>query len=205
MAELDVAFLVDRFGIFEEPLVAGNIGGIELGYLAEQLFLVVRIIELRAVGPGEPVEGHDRHQLDIPSDVVTGQRPQFLEAIGIGDDGRARIEGETVALPVIGPPSGLVARFDDGRGDACRLQANGERKAAEACTDDAGRAAGGGGDERLGAVARGNGNGSFGVHCDLSWTSGLPLPSKARMAARTDTGGLPERMRSLSAVLEFPA
>ena len=75
MTQLDVAFLVNAFGIFEEPLVTGHIARIELGDLAEQLLLVVRIIEIRPVGPVEAVEGHDRHDLDIRSHVVARERP----------------------------------------------------------------------------------------------------------------------------------
>ena len=37
---------------------------------------------------------------------------------------------------IIGPPAGLVARLDDGRFDAGRLQPDGEREAAEAGADD---------------------------------------------------------------------
>ena len=42
MAQLDVAFLVNAFGIFEEALVSRHIAGIEFGNPAEELFLVVK-------------------------------------------------------------------------------------------------------------------------------------------------------------------
>ena len=74
-AQLDVAFLVDRRRIFEERVVAGDVGRIEPGDLAAERGLVVRVVEVGAVGPVEPVERHDRHQLDVGGHVVPGQRP----------------------------------------------------------------------------------------------------------------------------------
>ena len=205
MAELDVAFLVNGFGIFEEPLVACNVGRIELGDLAEQLLFVVRIVELRPVGPGEPVERHDRHELDVFGDVVSRQCPQLLQAVGVRYHGRSGIEGETFALPVVGAATGLVARFDHRGLDAGGLEADGERQTTEARTDHAGTAPGRHRFYRPGGFVRSGESGSIGVHYDLSWTSGLPLPSKARIAAGTGTGGRPERMRSLSPNVGFPA
>ena len=48
MAEFYIAFLIDRFGIFEEALVTGDIGRVELRDFAEQLLFIVGIIELRS-------------------------------------------------------------------------------------------------------------------------------------------------------------
>ena len=75
MAQLDVALFVNRRGIFEEALVARDIGRVELRDFAEQLLFIVRIVELRPVGPGQPVERRHRHQLDILGNVVARQRP----------------------------------------------------------------------------------------------------------------------------------
>ena len=61
MAELFIAFAVHALGIFEEAVVAGDVGGIELADLALQRRFVVGVIEVRAVGPVEAVEG--RHRL----------------------------------------------------------------------------------------------------------------------------------------------
>src|SRR5690606_17922793 len=137
-AQLDVAFLVDRRSVFEERVVAGDVGRIEPGDLAAQLDLVVRIIEAGPVWPAEAEERRDRHQLDVLGHVVAGQRPQSATAIWFGDDRRTGVEGEAVLLPVVGTPAGLVARFDQRRRDARGLEANGERQPAEPGADHAG-------------------------------------------------------------------
>ena len=140
-AQLDVAFLVNPGGVFEEALVAFDVLGVELRDLREQLFMVVRIVEIRAVRPVEAVERLDRDQLDILRDVVARECPEFLEAIGIGDDRGPAVESEGarvgVLLPVIGAPAGLVAALDHGRGDPSALQSDGEREAAETGPDNA--------------------------------------------------------------------
>ena len=136
MAELFIAFAVHALGIFEEAVVAGDVGGIELADLTLQRRFIVRVIEVRAVGPIEAVEGRHRLQRDVARHVGPGQRPQFLQAGRIGDDGRAGVEGEAVLFPIIGPAARPVARFDDRRRDARRLQPDRQRQPAESRSDD---------------------------------------------------------------------
>ena len=202
MAQLDVAFLVDARAVFEEALVSGDVGGIDLGDLVEQIVLVVRIIEQRPVGPLQAIEWHDGDELDILGHVVARKRPEFAKAVGIGDDGRPAVEGEGPGvggpLPHVSPATRLVAALDHGGGDPCRLQPDRQRQPAESRSDDASGLAGGG--HGRGGAGRGGGGGFYGrgVHELSPWTSGAPLPSRAATARRTGTGGFPERMRSLS-------
>ena len=112
------------------------------------------------------------------------QLPQLAQAIGIGDHGRPGIEGEAVALPEIGAPARLVARFDDGDVNSSRLQPDRERQPAEPGTDHAG------------ALCR---------HATFPKSaSGLPRPVSAASAAMIGTGGLPAMMRSVSALVVRP-
>jgi hypothetical protein len=83
----------------------------------------------------QPVERADRHQLDVERHAAARQRPQFVQAIGIGDHGRPAVEGEAVALPVISAPARLVAALDKCGRYAGRSQADGERKPTEAGAD----------------------------------------------------------------------
>ena len=187
MTQLDVALLPDSGGIAQELIVPAKIIGGDAGDFAAQGGLVVRVIEIRPVGPVEPVEGRDRHQLDVLGHLLPGQRPQFAQAIGIGDDGGAGIEREALALPHVGAAAHFFAGFDQGRGDACALQADGEGEAAETGADNAGL-----------------------LHVFLLFSnprsaSGRPPPARAATASPSGTGGLPARMRARSASVEFPA
>ena len=186
VAELLVALTVDAGGIFEEAPVAVDIGGLEPGDALHQRALVVRIIERRAVGPIEAVEGRHRHQIDVVGDVAARERPQFLEAVRIGDDGRPGIEGEAVALPIISPPARPIAALDDRGGDARRLQPDRQREPAESGTDDDRAAAGRSGEGR----------------CRIDHEWGV---LSTRTARPTGTGGLPIRTRALSRKVERPA
>ena len=181
--QLDVAFLVDAFGVAQELVVAAKVIGRDTGDLAAQRCFVVGIIEADAIGPVEPVERHHRHQFDILAHVLPGQGPQFLETRRIGDDGRPGIEGEALAFPDVGTAAHLVARFDQCRRHASRLQADRQRQAAEAGPDNAGA-----------------------LHVVLpSDASGRPRPSRLAMAAPSGTGGLPARIRAMSAGVDRPA
>src|SRR3546814_1749822 len=71
---------------------------------------------------------------DWSSDVCSSDL--FFQTRRFGDHRRPRVEGEAVALPVIGPPPGLVARLDDRRCDAGRLQPDCEREPAEPRADN---------------------------------------------------------------------
>ena len=171
-AELLIALAINARRIIEELAIAGDVVRVQRRDLGVEARIVVRIIERAAIGPGQPVEGRHRHQLDIPRDVRAGQRPERLQAIGIGDDGRPGVEDMAVLLPEISPPAGLVARLDQCRRDPRRLQADGEREAAEAGADHRG---------------------------------GFAHAASAFKARPSGTGGLPLRMRALSAKVERPA
>ena len=136
MAELEIALVVHARAIVKEAVIAGDILGVQLGDLGAETRFVVRIVEIGAVGPIEPVKGHDGDEVDILADMVAGQRPEFLEARRIGDHGRAGVEREAVLFPEIGTATGLVAALDDGGGDSGGLQADGERQPAEAGPDN---------------------------------------------------------------------
>ena len=138
-AELHIAFLIDTARVFEEPGISGHVRRIEFGDLGIEPRLVVRIVEPRAVVPHEPVKRLDRQQGDIVRHVAARERPKLLEAGRIGDHRWPGIKGIAVSLPDIGPPAGSVARLDDRRRHACALQADRQRQAAEARTDDDGR------------------------------------------------------------------
>ena len=136
MAELEIALVVHARTVIEEPVIAGDIFGVQLGDLGAETRFVVRIVEIGAVGPVQPVERHHGDEVDILADMVAGQRPEFFQARRIGDHGRAGVEGEAVLFPEIGTATGLVAAFDDGGGDSGGLQADGERQPAEAGPDN---------------------------------------------------------------------
>ncbi len=135
MAELFIALAINARRIVEKPAIPVDIGGIEPRDLAHQDIVVIGVIEIGAVGPVEPVKGIDGRQRHIIGQPVPGQRPQFLQRIGRGDDGGSGIEGETVALPIISAPARLVAAFDDRRRHARALQPDGERQPAEPGAD----------------------------------------------------------------------
>ena len=118
MAKLHIAFFEHASGIFEKTVIACHIGRIEFGDLGIERVFIVGIIEIRAIGPVEPVKRHDLHQLDIIFEPVAGQIPQLAQAIRIGDNGRPAIKDKAVLLPVIRPAARLVARFDHGCGNA---------------------------------------------------------------------------------------
>ncbi len=135
VTELLIAFAEDVLAIVEEALVPGDVLrvlGLDLG---EQRLVVVRIVEDIAVLPHQPVEGRDGEQLDIIGQLAARQRPQLLEARRVGDDRRPGVEGEAGVLEDVGAAAGLVALLDQRRLDACRLQADGERQAAEPAAD----------------------------------------------------------------------
>ncbi len=136
--QLDVAFLVDPGGVAHEFVVACRIPRGDASDLAAQGHFVVRIVEGDAVGPIEPVERHDRHQVDVVRHVLRGERPQFAQGIGIGDDGGAGVEGKALALPDVGAAAHFVARFHQRGLDAGRLQPDSKGETAEAGADDTG-------------------------------------------------------------------
>ena len=213
-AKLEIAFLVHPRRIFEEAGIAGDVRRVQLGDFRVELFLVVRIFEVGAVGPVEAVERHDLHQLDIFRNVVTGERPELFKTGRIGDHGRPAIEGEAFALPVIGAPARPVAAFDHGGGNAGRLQPKGQRHAAEARADHAGGAAritfGQSGVHALCASGGAKIELRIGVHAGVSIvrglvSRGLPDENSARIARGIATGGLPVRMRNRSGQVERPA
>ena len=70
--------------------------------------------------------------------ALAGQREQLFEAARGGDDGGAGVEGEALVLVDVGAAAGLVALFEERGRDAGRLQADGQRQAAEAAADDGG-------------------------------------------------------------------
>ena len=82
--------------------------GIEAGDLRGELRVVVGIVEIGAVGPVEPVEGRHGLQLHVVRHARAGERPQLLQARGIGDDSGAGIEGEAVAGEGAGAAAGAV-------------------------------------------------------------------------------------------------
>src|SRR5690606_34851574 len=94
------------------------------------------------------------------------------QAIGIGDDGGAGVEDETVAFPYISAAPRPVPRLDQGGGNAGRLQADRERQPAEARADHGGA-----------------------LHGAPPATARSRITASARI---TGTGGFPARMRSLS-------
>ena len=146
VAELHVAVAIGALGKVEEILVTGDVLGRDAGDLVAQGSLVGRVIERRAVGPGEAVERRDRQELDVVAHVPAGQRPELVQRGRIGDRGRARVEREPVALPEIGAPPRLVAGFDQCRCDARALQPDRQREPAEPGADHAGALAGKGRD-----------------------------------------------------------
>jgi hypothetical protein len=77
MAELLIALVIDAGGIIEELGIARDIVRVEPAISARSR-LVVRIIEVRAVGPVEPVERTDRHQRDIVRHVAARSGPTIL-------------------------------------------------------------------------------------------------------------------------------
>ena len=70
MAELAIAFFVNAGGIIAETLIARDIAGIELCDLGPERWLVIGIVEIRAVAPVEPVEGRHWQQGDILRHVM---------------------------------------------------------------------------------------------------------------------------------------
>ncbi len=190
MAQLHIAFAPDAFGILEEFLVPRQIVGIELGDFARQFRIVVRVIEIGPVVPVQAVERHHGDQLDILVHLVIGQPPQRAQAIGIGDDGGARVEGKTVTLPEIGAPAGLVAPFDQSGGNARCLQTYGKGKPAETGADHGGA---------LGFRL------CFGIHRSTLSEEGAPIPASTSAAFVKGTGGLPASTRAISAVVLPPA
>ena len=181
-AQLFVSFAIDRAGIGQETAIARHVARADRGDLALDGVLVVGIVKDGAVLPAQAIEGIDRQQRHVAVDVVAGQAPQPAQAVGVGDDRGARVEGKARVVIDIGPPAGLVARLEQRGGDARRLQPDRQRKPAETRPDDA-RAAG---------PARG--------HSDAPSRSG-----RHGSARRIGTGGLPIRMRALSGSVLHPA
>ena len=142
-AEAQVAFLIDLFGIVVEAAVAVQVGGVEAGDLAFQRIGLVHVVEAFPVGPEQPVEGADRQQGHVALHLLPRQRPEFAQRVGIGDDRGARVEDMPLFAPDIGAAARLVAGLQQRRGDARRLQADGEREPAEARADDDGRSGSG--------------------------------------------------------------
>ena len=176
-AQLDVTLLIDLLRVIAEAAVSLQVVRVEPGDLALQLIGLVHIVEDLPARPHQPIEGRDRHQRHVARHVLPGQRPQLLERIGVGDDGGARVEDMALIVPDIGPPAGLVAGLDQGRGDARRLQADGQGQAAEACSDHDGRL----------------GRGRMGVHA-FSFSRGRS--GRQRIAVPMGMGGLPVTMRN---------
>ena len=138
MAEPLIALGIDAGRIIEEVQIAAHILRLDRRDLPHQGGIVVGIIEGRAVRPAQAVERRDRHQLDVGRHVRVGERPQFLEAGGIGDDRRPGVERVAVLLPMIGAAAGLVPALDQRGRNARRLQPDREREPAEAGADDRG-------------------------------------------------------------------
>ena len=116
-------------------MVSRNVVGIKLDDFCTQLVFLVRIIEVRSVGPIQAVKWEHRQQLDVVFHLASRQRPQLLQAIRISDDRWPGIERKAVFDPVIGTAAGFIPRFDDCRFDACRLQADGKCEAAKTGPD----------------------------------------------------------------------
>ncbi len=92
--------------------------------------------------------------------------------------------------PDIGPPAGLVARFKQRRGNAGRLQPDGQRQPAKSRADDDG------GTGAAGLVLRVGGHAVF-LRSAASLRQGRAL--------RIGMGGLPVRMVSRSRRVKRPA
>ncbi len=184
--KLDVAFFEHTGRIFEKIVVARNVGRVELGDLGLEACVIIRIIEVGAVGPVEAVEWHDRHEVDIVGHAVTLERPQLLQARRVGDDRWPRVEGEAVFFPDIGTPARLVARFDQRCLHAARLQSDGKGKPAKSSADYTSTL-----HARFPASERG-----FGL---------LPRPVSTPIALPIGTGGLPISILALSSVVSRPA
>src|SRR5690606_29808839 len=109
--------------------------------------------------------------------------PELVKALRIGNDRRARIEGKAIIGVDIGTPTGLVPLFENGRLDAGTLQPDRQREAAKAGANDC---CGLGIGHVVSEVRRGF--------------------SRRQASARcTGTGGLPIRMRAISAGVVSPA
>ena len=203
VAQLHIAFLEHASAVFQELGIACHIVRVQLGDFRIQLGLVIRIIEIGAVHPVEAIEGEYRLQRHVARHVRAGERPEFLQAIGIGDHGGAGIEDETLTLPIIAPATGLVPRLDQRGLDTGGLQANGECQAAESCADhDRGLAGGGGAGLRAEQIGLARILGA----CPWSYRRRHTyLPKIARRARDMGMGGLPDNMRILSAAVLCPA
>jgi hypothetical protein len=85
---------------------------------------VARVVEHLSVVEADPIERGDRAEVDVVREALAAELPELLEELRGGDDGRARVEDEAVALADVGATAGSVELLEDGDAVSARAQAD---------------------------------------------------------------------------------
>ena len=183
-SQLHVALFEYGFRVFQEAQVTVHVARIHASDLLTHAIEIVRVLELTAVLPAQPVHRIDRNQVDVVTNVAGRERVEVLETIGRGDNRRPCVECEAFVVIHIRTPAGLVAAFQQRGLHAGRLQANRQREPAESGTDD---------------------DRAFARHLAFAPGAGRAPENTLRSALDTGTGGLPDRILTRSSHVVRPA
>ena len=124
VAKLFKADPEDVFRRFHEAIIGRHIFGADLRDLPQHVFLVVGIIEVRAVVEADAIERVHRLQDDIVRQLLAAELPQLLEQIRRGDDGRAGVESETILAINVAAATRCIELFQHRDAIALRPQTN---------------------------------------------------------------------------------
>ncbi len=136
VGELDVAFFEDVGRIVEETRVARDVGRALARDLRVGALGIVGVVEAVTALPAQTIKRIHGQQLDVITDLPTGQREQRLEAVRRSDDGGPGVESEALVPVDVGAAARKIPLLDQQRRNARRLQANGQGQPPEAAADD---------------------------------------------------------------------
>ena len=85
-----------------------------------------------AVIKADQIEGVHRAQINILRKLAAGERPEFFQQIGRGDDGGAGVKSETILTKDISAPAWRIKLFKDCHTPTARTKPNSRRQATKA-------------------------------------------------------------------------
>ena len=116
----------------DEVAVAFEIVGEMVADLGFHFRLVAGVFEGLAVVPSDSIEGFAGDDLDVVGGFFACEGEEFVEEEGSGEDGGARVVGESFVAEDGGATAGLFEGFEEGDIVAAGLEANGGSESAEA-------------------------------------------------------------------------
>ena len=204
-AKLFVTLAVKLFRISKKFMIPCHVIRVAGSNLLFEKIRVVIVIEHFPIFPLQAVKRIHRQQGDIVVHILAGKIEELFQAIRVGDDGWAAVKFITVFFIDIGPPARLVAIINKCDLKPHGLQSDSERNSAKpSANNDRGR--------HFTVLRFGNGVkisriGLY-IHALSRFARSRLIKAfseKLYSAFVTGTGGLPIRMRALSAVVSCPA